>query len=623
VKTVTNSVKPYDRKVIWWTGLFLLLVTSYFNSKTQDPFNSPKFWVLLLGAAWLLGYPISFRKKSNFLNKKGLRLTQILLFLFIGASTLSLLAADNKQIAFFGDNMRKNGYLTYLALAIFFLAIAGFINSSNVIVLYHFILLSAYVVGGYGLLQMSGNDFINWSASGMALFSTLGNSNFAGSAMAILAILSLGGAYIGRKDPITLWLSLIAFVILSITIFPTNARQGLLLLAFGVISLLLVLIYNFDKKLGLVGVAFAAFGFTVSILGMLQIGPLERFLYKDSVSVRGYYWRAGIEMFRDNPLFGVGLDNYGSFFKEYREVGYPLKYGYSLTSTNAHNVFIQHFATGGIFVGTIYLILTAVIFWRGVISLRKFEKDERVLRAVFFIAWLAFQAQSLISIDNIGIGIWGWVLGGVVVGLSVVPTNDPIGNQQFKRENRVRKSQMGLLQPIISASFTALTLVLVVFLYRADSAMFQQRAAYNPAAPAQKDFFYQLAQKTVNAPLQDLQYKVMTATYLHGMGFQQEALNLLEQLHVEDPYNLDALTFLASYYENLGQVDKALVAREKIAKLDPWNANNYLQIAFNYKFLGNKVSQQNYLDKVLSFAAADPMVIKAVPELTLQSSDES
>lgn len=618
MRTVAASVKPYDRKVIWWAGLFLLLVTSYFNSKTQDPFNSPKFWVLLLGAAWLLGYLITFRKQPKLLDSKAIKFTQILLLLFIGASTLSLLAADNSQIALFGDNMRKNGYLTYLALAIFFWAVAVFINSSNLILLYHFILLSGYVVGGYGLLQMSGNDFINWSASGMALFSTLGNSNFAGSAMAILAILSLGGAYIGRKDPITLWLSLIAFVILSITIFPTNARQGLLLLAFGVISLLLVLLYNFNKKLGLVGLAFAALSFTVSILGMLQFGPLERFLYKDSVSVRGYYWRAGLEMFRDNPWFGVGLDNYGSFFKEYREVGYSLKYGYSLTSTNAHNVFIQHFATGGVFVGTIYLILTAFVFWRGLISLRRFEMDERVLRSVFFIAWLAFQAQSLISIDNIGISIWGWVLGGVVVGLSVTPINEQISNQQARQQNRVRKNQLGLLQPLISTLLTALTLILVVFLYRADSAVFQQRAAYNPAAPAQRDVFYQLAQKSIKAPLQDLQYKVMTATYLHGMGFQQEALSLLEQLNLEDPYNLDALTFLASFYENLGQVDKALLAREKMAELDPWNAANYLQMAFNYKFLGNKVQQQNYLDKVLSFAAADPIVIKAVPELTSQ-----
>jgi O-antigen ligase len=619
VSTVATKVKSIDRKVIWWVGAFLLLVTSYFNSQTQDPFNSPKFWVLLLGAAWLLGYLISFRKQSILLNSRALRFTQILLLLFIGASTLALLAADNSQIALFGDNMRKNGYLTYLALVIFFWAVAVFINSSNLILLYRFTLLSAYVVGGYALLQMSGNDFINWSSSGMALFSTLGNSNFAGSAMAILAILSLGGAYAYRKDQFTLWLSLIAFGILSITIFPTNARQGLLLLAFGIVSLLLVLMYNFNKKLGLVGLIFAAFGFILSILGMLQVGPLERFLYKDSVSVRGYYWRAGIEMFKDNPLFGVGLDNYGSFFKEYREVGYPLKYGYSLTSTNAHNVFIQHFATGGIFVGSIYLILTAFIFWRGVVSLLRFEKDERVLRSVFFIAWLAFQAQSLISIDNIGISIWGWVLGGVVVGLSVTPINEPISNQQAKRQKRVRKNQLGLLQPVISTFFTALTLVLVVFLYRADSAMFQQRAAYNPAAPAQKDIFYQLAQKTLKAPLQDLQYKVMSATFLYNMGFQQDAMILLKDVYNQDEYNLDALTFLASYYENAGQVTDAVIIREKIIKLDPWNASNYLQMAFNHKFLGNKAQQQIYLDKVLSFAATDPTVIKAAPELTPQS----
>jgi citrate lyase subunit beta/citryl-CoA lyase len=34
----------------------------------------------------------------------------------------------------------------------------------------------------------------------------------------------------------------------------------------------------------------------ISILGMLQIGPLKDVLYKGSVSIRGYYWRAGLEM---------------------------------------------------------------------------------------------------------------------------------------------------------------------------------------------------------------------------------------------------------------------------------------------------------------------------------------
>jgi hypothetical protein len=55
--------------------------------------------------------------------------------------------------------------------------------------------------------------------------------------------------------------------------------------------------------------------------------------------------------------------------------------------------------------------------------------------------------------------------------------------------------------------------------------------------------------------------------------------------------------------------------REKIAVLDPWNANNYLQMAFNYQFLGDKVNQKLFLDKALSFASSDPSVIKAKPDL--------
>jgi O-antigen ligase len=612
-KVVQN--KSLDKKAVWWVGFFLFAITIYFNSKAQDPFNAPKFWVLLVGAAWLLGYLISYLKsfRDDFtpLTKKAF----LLAVAFLAFSTISLFASENNQIALFGDNMRKNGFLTYLALVVFFLSTIVFVAKNNLIQLYKFMLLTAYAVGGYGLLQITGNDFIPWSASGMAIFSTLGNSNFAGSAMAILMIVTLGGAYIYRKVTWVVISSVAAFTILLITIFPTNARQGLLLLLFGVGALAIVLVYNFNRILGRIAVAISAFGFIASILGMLQIGPLERFLYKDSVSVRGYYWRAGVSMLQDNLWFGVGLDNYGTFFKQYREVGYPLKYGYSLTSTNAHNVFIQHFATGGLFVGITYLLLTIFIFWRGLKSMRMFNGDERFIRAVFFIAWLAFQGQSLISIDNIGISIWGWVLGGVVVALSKEPDDGKLsgtGNQ--KAFSRV-KQEFNLIQPVVSVLFGSLALVLVLFLQRGESAIFQQRAAYNPAVPAQKEIFFQLAMKTINTPLIDLQNKVVTATYLHGMGYKSEAVALLEDLHAEDPNSLDALTFLSSYYEMTGEINKALAMREKIAVLDPWNANNYLQMAFNYKFINDEANKKLYFDKAFSFAPNDENVIKAKLEL--------
>jgi O-antigen ligase len=613
-KKVVQS-KSLDKKAVWWVGFFLFAITIYFNSKAQDPFNAPKFWVLLVGAAWILGYLISYLKDSRDDFSPLIKKTFLLALAFLAFSTISLFASENNQIALFGDNMRKNGFLTYLALVIFFLSTIAFVTKNNLIQLYKFMLLTAYAVGGYGLLQITGNDFIPWSASGMAIFSTLGNSNFAGSAMAILAIVTLGGAYIYRKVTWIFISSVAAFTILLITIFPTNARQGLLLLFFGIGALAIVLIYNYNRILGRIAVVISAFGFVAAILGMLQIGPLERLLYKDSVSVRGYYWRAGISMLQDNLWFGVGLDNYGTFFKQYREVGYPLKYGYSLTSTNAHNVFIQHFATGGLFVGISYLLLTVFIFWRGLKSMRMFNGDERFIRSVFFIAWLAFQGQSLISIDNIGISIWGWVLGGVVIAFSREPDDGKLSATENQKAVRRVKQQFNLIQPVVSVLFGSLALVLVLFLQRGESAIFQQRAAYNPAVPAQKEIFFQLATKTINTPLIDLQNKVMTANYLHGMGYKSEAVALLEDLHAEDPNSLDTLTFLASYYEMTGEINKALGMREKIAVLDPWNANNYLQMAFNYKFISDEANKKLYLDKAYSFAPNDENVIKAKLEL--------
>jgi O-antigen ligase len=607
-----NQPKSLEKKAIWWVGFFLFAITIYFNSKVQDPFNAPKFWVLLIGAAWLLGYLASYLSKSRNQLSRSTKQSYLLASLFILVSTISLLNAKNNQIALFGDNMRKNGYLTYLALIILFLTVITFLAINNLLQLYKFMLTSAYFVGCYGLLQMTGNDFIPWSTNGMAIFSTLGNSNFAGSAMAILAIITLGGAYIYRRIAWLSAASLISFFILLITIFPTNARQGLLLLFFGIISLSIVLIYNHNKMLGRITIIFSTIGFIFSILGMLQIGPLQELLYKNSVSVRGYYWRAGIKMLQENLWFGVGLDNYGSFFKQYREVGYPLKYGYSLTSTNAHNVFIQHFATGGLLVGISYLLLTIFVFWRGIKSIKHFQGDERFVRSVFFIAWLAFQGQSLISIDNIGISIWGWVLGGVVVALSNEDNADKFNDPNYQKTTKSIKQEINLVQPIISILGGTLALVLVLVLQRGESAVFQQRASLDPAL---KDIFLKMATKTINTPLIDFQNKVVTASYLHGIGYKQEAIELLETLHKQDPYSLDTLTLLSSFYELNNEIRKALIMREKIAVLDPWNANNYLQMAFNYQFLGDTVNQKLYLDKALSFASSDPSVIKAKSDL--------
>ena len=47
---------------IRWILGALALVTLWFQTTVADPFNSPKLWVLIIFASWLVGYVVSCRK---------------------------------------------------------------------------------------------------------------------------------------------------------------------------------------------------------------------------------------------------------------------------------------------------------------------------------------------------------------------------------------------------------------------------------------------------------------------------------------------------------------------------------------------------------------------------------
>ena len=128
--------------------------------------------------------------------------------------------------------------------------------------------MTSITIGIYGLMQMTGNDFVKWSDHGNAVISTLGNSNFAGSIMAILATLCFGGIFIKQLSKLFRICLAIAFTILCITIFPTNARQGLLLLFFGISAIVIIYILNKNRNIGLASVALSLIGLIFAILGL-------------------------------------------------------------------------------------------------------------------------------------------------------------------------------------------------------------------------------------------------------------------------------------------------------------------------------------------------------------------
>jgi hypothetical protein len=478
--------------------------------------------------------------------------------------------------------------------------------------------LATYFVGTisviYALMQTTDNDFIDWNNGYNAIITTLGNPNFAAAVMAIMGVICFSTAFITDFKVNYRVFSILLSALLLFSIYRSNARQGLLSYILGIGLFLIIWLYGKNRKLALFSILVGIFVVIISVAGMLQMGPLEKYLYKPSVTLRGYYWQAGIEMLKSHPLVGVGMDSYGYYFKEYRDITYPLNYGFNLTSSNAHNTFIQFFATGGVFFGLTYLVLNGYILKRAFFALRNFSGTNRLIFAGIFSAWVAFHAQSLVSIDNLGISIWGWVLGGSIIGLSV-SVNTPV---EVDRKNfHIKPNSININRSLISGFASILAIVLITLLYRGENNTYKLMSAFDLQNQSVRAIYKELNLATINTPLNDPTYRLTAAMNLAQSGFIEEGLTEALKIHTENPRNLDALNVLVRTYEQTNRIPEAIVYREKISQIDPWNADNYLSLGRLYKAQGNSLKTKAMLDKILSFAADKEVAEQAKIDLVL------
>ena len=592
----------------------LIIVTLYFQTNLKDPFNSPKLWVLSFVAAWLSGYIVNYRALLT--GNVILRQFSYFWIFFLASLLFVTLNTDFKYVAFFGETQRRNGFFAYLMLALMLLGSSMFIRSNNIKKLYTSTFWIGLILAVYALMQTTGNDFVRWNNPYNSIIGTLGNPNFAGAVMAIIATIVFTISFISSMKSYLKVLSIILVLLLILLILRSNARQGLLSLIVGIGLFLAIWTYYRNRLVGYFLFSIGVITLLFSIAGMLQMGPLKGLLYKDSVSVRGYYWRAGMEMFANYPLTGVGMDRYGAYFKEFREVGYPLKYGYGITSSNAHNTFIQFFATGGVFLGISYLLLNFFILKQAINSIKNSKGIQQIYAISIFSGWTTFHAQSFVSIDNIGIAIWGWILGGAIIGLSVSTTQ----NLEFEMSTiKIKANDINIKQILISSLSIIIVSIFIILLYRSENNSFKANVVLNSTDSQLRTTFYDLQVKAINSTLNDRAYSIDRAIALTQNGFVEEGLGIVEKILLDDPRNQDALNGLSILSEDLGRYKDAIEYRLKMSKIDPWNAVNYFALAEDYKVIGKVKESRFFLEKIISFDKSSKISNDAKQLLSLLS----
>ncbi len=347
------------------------------------------------------------------------RVPLVLIFGFmVWQLVVFVVSRGEKLQQLFGTAGRNTGFITYLAFSILFVVAMA---ASSVVFLGRF-LMSALVVGvaslGYGIIQALDGDPIDWVNPYSPVFGFLGNPNFQSSLLGILGAVVFT-QLLSESVKRQIKGSYLAYLFVTIYVIKeTDSQQGFLVLLIGSAFSLGVFVNLRSKAIGYSYLGLAVVGFVGVLLGTLNKGPLASLLHKDSVTYRGDYWRAGWKMTLENPIFGVGLDSYGDWYRRSRTIEATLRRGPDVTSNAAHNVFLDISSFGGFPLVLIYLALMLLV----VLSAVKVIKRSRGFHAGFIglvAGWVAFQAQSIISINQIGLALWGWVLSGLIIGYEI------------------------------------------------------------------------------------------------------------------------------------------------------------------------------------------------------------
>ena len=541
------------------------------TGSVTDPVNVTKLFALGGVAVGAFAVVLAFGFGQLWRGSKILVIAAIV-FLLAGLSAVLNSSAPLVQ-NIYGAYGRNTAFITYVLLVLTLISAAILRSTKSFSILIWGLLGAGLVNVVYCLWVIAFGDFIPWNNPYGNILGTFGNPNFVGAFLGLFAAslaaysLTTGVKFVYRL------ISLVVFLVALYEIIDSNAIQGRVVVAAG---LAIVGFYFVRSKFSsifaqIVYIGFAGIAGTFALLGALQIGPLTQFIYKTSVSLRGQYWLAGWNMGTEHPLTGVGFDSYGDWYRRARDVQALVLPGPNTTTNAAHNVPFDVFAFGGwpLFIPYLFILLLSVN------AIIKVTLRTRAYDGVFVTlttAWVCYQLQSIISINQIGLAIWGWLFGGALIAYEIAtrPKSDGVGEKsQANKEKKARvlakKQSVSVFSSTLVAGVGAVVgLLIAVPPYSAD-------AKWRSALDSQN------VEKVEEA---------LTPGYLNPMNSNKyaNAVQLLESSKLNDlalkyakigvefnPDHFDSWKML--YFISKSSPEDKALALENMKRLDPNNPN--------------------------------------------------
>ena len=552
--------------------ILLFICTLAFTPNTFARYGPIKLFIISLTATIILIYVKKSFKTS--LNKITLL---ILLILIISVSVNLIISKEDPLLLFFGAGGRYTGAFAFI---IFFLLLYYFssinIKNLNTKILFYLTIIG-FILSAYGILQYLNLDPFDFSKEDRQIFLTLGNSNFSSAFLAMCSIANLSLLLFEIYKLKLRILLFMGYLFVAYTINLVGDDQGTIILLFGLIGLLLLKLDSITLNKSYLNKLIKAIPILFILISIVTLtrgsGPLKRIFEVSSFKDRVEIWLVGIEIFRDNFLWGIGYDSFISGYPSYRTSRSILNREVDINSysAHAHNSVINIAATGGIFLLLIYLVTILLVFHHAYRLYRSSSFKDYGLIMV----WNAFFLQSMVSIDNIVISGWGFSVAGVLISNSLTFTNYAQTSQR-EEQKLVQKAKSHSRKFGLIKNFS-LTAVIFAILILPFNNLIKQISFANALSQVNNVKSQDLLNKNIEnlivitSSLIDLEPKVYLVRLLFNNNYIEQAEKLAIAQTISYPSRVLAWDSAAAVFESQQKFDRARPFRLKSIQLDPLN----------------------------------------------------
>jgi len=458
----TRSKKILGSTILTAVVVVTLVVAPY---TLLDPMNLPKMCMLTFFAIFALSL-VAPGVRGLF--SSDFKALVILVSLFILQIVFVLFfSGANFGGQFYGTFGRNTGALSYFSLAFLLLSTSLVSDKKFLKRFIHMALIIGVILVIYGNFQYLGLEPFPYTNlyTVNAPIGTFGNPDFQSAFMGLISVIAFTMVFnTAFNRALRVGLAIMGGAAL-VVVYETIAKQGYLNLMAGVgVAVMLWLFMTKRKTLGIAVAGIGTVGGGLVFLGLINAGPLASFLYKGSLAARGYYWRAAIKMLIDHPFVGVGMDGFVDWYRRARASDYATNSFFSISNA-AHNVYLDIASSGGFPLIALYCAILALV----IISIVKVVRRNNGFD-VYFVAlvgaWVAYQTQAFISINQLGIAIWGWVLSGLIIGYEIntrtIDSTDIAPPKHKQQQRKVKVPNQPLSSSALIMAFAGIVVAALV-----------------------------------------------------------------------------------------------------------------------------------------------------------------